>query len=166
MLSIDDLNDNILDLNKYNDGKDIVLNITSTYDEDNKYVLIDLPYTSLNNMDCNKYYHNPKSDEPTYVYHKDDKKYSLIDLPYNMNFDKNNPKYKSSETMIYKNVDVNDGVTNQIINTKRMSITFFVDKFSKNYTWTQIKYIDDVVMNYLTQLIPSTAIVDIKYKTR
>ena len=67
---------------------------------------------------------------------------------------------------IYKNVDVNDGVTNQIINTKRMSITFFVDKFSKEYTWSQIKYIDDVVMNYLTQLIPSTAIVDIKYKTR
>ena len=27
MLSIDDLNDNILDLNKYNDGKNIVLNI-------------------------------------------------------------------------------------------------------------------------------------------
>lgn len=37
MLNIDDLNDNILDLNKYNDGKDIVLNITSTYDEDNTY---------------------------------------------------------------------------------------------------------------------------------
>lgn len=37
MLSIDDLNDNILDLNKYNNGKDIVLNITSTYDEDNTY---------------------------------------------------------------------------------------------------------------------------------
>lgn len=37
MLSIDDLNDNLLDLNKYNNGKDIVLNITSTYDEDNTY---------------------------------------------------------------------------------------------------------------------------------
>ena len=37
MLSIDDLNDNILDFNKYNNGKDIVLNITSTYDEDNTY---------------------------------------------------------------------------------------------------------------------------------
>ena len=37
MLSIDYLNDNILDLNKYNDGKNIVLNITSTYDEDNTY---------------------------------------------------------------------------------------------------------------------------------
>lgn len=37
MLNIDDLNDNILDLNEYNDGKDIILNITSTYDEDNTY---------------------------------------------------------------------------------------------------------------------------------
>lgn len=37
MLSIDDLNDNLLDLNKYNNGKDIILNITSTYDEDNTY---------------------------------------------------------------------------------------------------------------------------------
>ena len=37
MLSIDDLNDNILDLNKYNDGKNIVLNIPSTCDEDNTY---------------------------------------------------------------------------------------------------------------------------------
>lgn len=37
MLSIDDLNDNILDLNKYNNGKDIVLYITSTYDKDNTY---------------------------------------------------------------------------------------------------------------------------------
>lgn len=104
-----------------------------TYDEEGN-LLTSVTYTSLNDMDCRKYYDN---------------------------------------TMIYKNVDVNDGVTNQIINTKRMSITFFVDKFSNdkfpegyNYTWTQIKYIDDVVMNYLTQLIPSTAIVDIKYKTR
>lgn len=101
---------------------------TYVYDEDKKdYVLTDVTYTSLNDMDCRKY---------------------------------------SGNTIIYKNVDVTDKVTNQIINTKRMSITFFVDKFSKDYTWTQIKYIDDVVMNYLTQLIPSTAIVDIKYKTR
>lgn len=103
---------------------------------DKERILSDIPYNSLNDMDCGKY----------------NQQKCVCD--------------KSSETMIYKNVDVNDGVTNQIINTKRMSITFFVDTFSKDYTWTQIKYIDDVVMNYLTQLIPSTAIVDIKYKTR
>lgn len=101
----------------------------------------------------------------TYVYDKDKKDYVLTDVTYTSLNDMDCRKY-SGNTMIYKNVDVNDKVTNQIINTKRMSITFFVDKFSKDYTWTQIKYIDDVVMNYLTQLIPSTAIVDIKYKTR
>lgn len=113
---------------------------------DKELILSDIPYNSLNDMDCGKY------NLEKIVYDKNKQPKCVCD--------------KSSETMIYKNVDVNDGVTNQIINTKRMSITFFVDKFSKDYTWTQIKYIDDVVMNYLTQLIPSTAIVDIKYKTR
>lgn len=113
---------------------------------DKERILSDIPYNSLNDMDCGKY------NIEEFVYDKNNQQKCVCD--------------KSSETMIYKNVDVNDGVTNQIINTKRMSITFFVDTFSKDYTWTQIKYIDDVVMNYLTQLIPSTAIVDIKYKTR
>ena len=113
---------------------------------DKELILSDIPYNSLNDMDCGKY------NLEKIVYDKNKQPKCVCD--------------KCSETMIYKNVDVNDGVTNQIINTKRMSITFFVDKFSKEYTWTQIKYIDDVVMNYLTQLIPSTAIVDIKYKTR
>lgn len=107
------------------------------------------------------YFGNYLPNEPTY----DEEGKLLTSVTYTSLNDMDCGKY-SSETMIYKNVDVNDGVTNQIINTKRMSITFFVDKFSKEYTWTQIKYIDDVVMNYLTQLIPSTAIVDIKYKTR
>lgn len=101
----------------------------------------------------------------TYVYDKKKNDNVLTSITYTSLNDMDCRKY-SSNTMIYKNVDVTDKVTNQIINTKRMSITFFVDKFSKDYTWTQIKYIDDVVMNYLTQLIPSTAIVDIKYKTR
>ena len=101
----------------------------------------------------------------TYVYDKKKNDNVLTSITYTSLNDMDCRKY-SGNTMIYKNVDVTDKVTNQIINTKRMSITFFVDKFSKDYTWTQIKYIDDVVMNYLTQLIPSTAIVDIKYKTR
>lgn len=120
---------------------------------DKERILSDIPYNSLNDMDCGKY------NQKKFVCDKNNQKKCVCD--------------KSSETMIYKNVDVNDGVTNQIINTKRMSITFFVDKFpvdksqkDYNYTWSQIKYIDDVVMNYLTQLIPSTAIVEIKYKTR
>ena len=107
------------------------------------------------------YFGNYLPNEPTY----DEEGNLLTSVTYTSLNDMDCRKY-SGNTMIYKNVDVTDKVTNQIINTKRMSITFFVDKFSKDYTWTQIKYIDDVVMNYLTQLIPSTAIVDIKYKTR
>lgn len=107
------------------------------------------------------YFGNYLPNEPMH----DEKGNLITSVTYTSLNDMDCRKY-SGNTMIYKNVDVNDGVTNQIINTKRMSITFFVDKFSKEYTWTQIKYIDDVVMNYLTQLIPSTAIVDIKYKTR
>lgn len=107
------------------------------------------------------YFGNYLPNEPTY----DEDGNLLTSVTYTSLNDMDCRKY-SGNTMIYKNVDVTDKVTNQIINTKRMSITFFVDKFSKDYTWTQIKYIDDVVMNYLTQLIPSTAIVDIKYKTR
>lgn len=107
------------------------------------------------------YFGNYLPNEPTY----DEKGKLLTSVTYTSLNDMDCRKY-SGKTMIYKNVDVTDKVTNQIINTKRMSITFFVDTFSKDYTWTQIKYIDDVVMNYLTQLIPSTAIVDIKYKTR
>ena len=107
------------------------------------------------------YFGNYLPNEQTY----DEEGNLLTSVTYTSLNDMDCRKY-SDNTMIYKNVDVTDKVTNQIINTKRMSITFFVDKFSKDYTWTQIKYIDDVVMNYLTQLIPSTAIVDIKYKTR
>lgn len=54
----------------------------------------------------------------------------LTSITYSSLNDMDCRKY-SGNTMIYKNVDVNDGVTNQIINTKRISITFFVDKFSK-----------------------------------
>jgi hypothetical protein len=37
-------------------------------------------------------------------------------------------------------------------------------KFNTKEGQIELKYIDDIVMNYLTQLIPSTAVVDIEYK--
>ena len=58
-----------------------------------------------------------------------------------------------------------DKVTNQIMNTKRMCITFYLDKFNGN-KWNQVKYLDDIIMSYLTQMIPSTTILSIKYVTR
>lgn len=66
----------------------------------------------------------------TYVYDKKKNDNVLTSITYSSLNDMDCRKY-SGNTMIYKNVDVNDGVTNQIINTKRISITFFVDKFSK-----------------------------------
>ena len=72
--------------------------------------------------------------------------------------------------------DLTDKVTNQIMNTKRMCITFYLDKFKKDNKWNQVKnldnkwnqvkYLDDIIMSYLTQMIPSTTILSIKYVTR
>ena len=58
-----------------------------------------------------------------------------------------------------------DKVTNHIMNTKRMCITFYLDKFKGN-KWNQVKYLDDIIMSYITQMIPSTTILSIKYVTR
>ena len=61
-----------------------------------------------------------------------------------------------------------DNVTDQIVNTKRMEIEFFI-KNSKEYSkgWLEeVKYIDSVILPYLTQMIPSTVIWRVKYTTR
>jgi hypothetical protein len=54
-----------------------------------------------------------------------------------------------------------DGVTNQIINTKVIEIDFYLkgDDFYSTEFQEQSKYIQDKVMPYVEQLIPSTAIV-------
>lgn len=57
-----------------------------------------------------------------------------------------------------------DEVTNQVVNNKRISITFNLhNEWHTNQGQCEVKYLDDIVMNYLSQMIPSTAIVDIKY---
>jgi hypothetical protein len=57
-----------------------------------------------------------------------------------------------------------DDVTDQILNNKRLTITFYLHKpWYSNQGQCELKYIDDIVMNYLTQMIPSTSIVDIRY---
>ena len=61
----------------------------------------------------------------------------------------------------------NDVVTNNILNTKFMKITFYLhnDAFSQQGQ-CEMKYLDDIVMNYLTQMIPSTTILQIKYEKK
>ena len=57
-----------------------------------------------------------------------------------------------------------DEVTNQILNNKRLSIKFYLhNKWHSNQGQCEIKYLDSIVTNYLTQMIPSTTIVDIQY---
>ena len=61
-----------------------------------------------------------------------------------------------------------DTNTDQIVNTKRMEIEFYI-KCNKEYSteWLEeVKYIDSVILPYLTQMIPSTVIWSVKYITR
>ena len=57
-----------------------------------------------------------------------------------------------------------DDVTNQIVNNKIFDITFRLhnDWYTKQGQ-EELKYIDEVVMNYLTQMVPSTAILRVRY---
>ena len=57
--------------------------------------------------------------------------------------------------------DVEDNVSDIIINTKRMDINFYLNS-DENYKH-QIKYYDYIVMNYLSQMIPHNMIVTINY---
>lgn len=97
MLNIDDLNDNILDLNKYNDGKNIVLNITSTYDEDNTYASW---HISIPNNDTEFMSLTTSGSK-------------LI-----INVDLENFKYSDSFTLSNKNGDI---LTVNVISNKKMS---------------------------------------------
>ena len=60
-----------------------------------------------------------------------------------------------------------DSVTNQIINNKRFTIKFNIG-YPYNTTdkngQAKLKFIDEIVMNYLTQMIPSSTIVDVEYE--
>ena len=57
-----------------------------------------------------------------------------------------------------------DPVTNQIVNNKRFKIVFNMkNSFNSKQGQIELKYIDDIVMNYLTQMIPSTVITEIEY---
>lgn len=58
-----------------------------------------------------------------------------------------------------------DSITNQIVNNKRLSIRFFLhNEWHTNKGQAELKYLDDIVMNYLSQMIPSTTIVDVQYR--
>jgi hypothetical protein len=59
-----------------------------------------------------------------------------------------------------------DGITNQIVNTKRIEIEFYLNSnvMYSNDWLEEVKYIDSVIMPYVTQMLPSTIICTINYK--
>ena len=61
-----------------------------------------------------------------------------------------------------------DGVTNQIVNTKRVDIDFFLNAENEYSTeWLEeVKYIDAVILPYLTQIVPSTIILTVNYRKK
>ena len=60
-----------------------------------------------------------------------------------------------------------DEVTNQIVNNKRLNINFNLhSEWFTNQGQCELKYIDDIVMNYLTQMIPSSTILQITYTSK
>jgi hypothetical protein len=61
-----------------------------------------------------------------------------------------------------------DGVTNQIVNTKRVDIDFYLTsqtEYSKEWL-EEVKYIDAVILPYLTQVIPSSVILSVNFKNK
>ena len=59
-----------------------------------------------------------------------------------------------------------DEVTNQIVNNKRLNIKFYLhDNWYSKKGQEEIKYLDDIVMNYVTQMIPSSTILQVEYLT-
>ena len=58
-----------------------------------------------------------------------------------------------------------DDVTNQIVNNKRIKIIFNMksQNFASRDGQIELKYMDKIVMNYLTQMLPSTVITEIEY---
>lgn len=56
-----------------------------------------------------------------------------------------------------------DGVSSQVINTKNIKITFYVDKLYTKEGQEYIKYIQCKIMPYVEQMLPSTSIVEVEF---
>ena len=79
-------------------------------------------------------------------------------------FDKNGNKTIYNSTILkseHKNVPTNSittDISDHIVNIKRVDINFFNN--DKDYN---VKYFDNVIMNYLEQILPSTLIINVNY---
>ena len=90
--------------------------------------------------------------------HSGEPEYNLLDM---------NPVEYDYTSTYGKNVKGDkDGVTNQIVNCKRIDVTFRTKCRTKYTTeWLEeVKYIDSVILPYLEQMMPSGAICRVKYE--
>lgn len=99
--------------------------------------------------------------------HTDEKVHAFVDLKdvsgnttsYDMNSKDSLSGYSEYVT------DDNDGVTSQIINVKNFTLTFYLkqDSLYSKEGQEELKYIQDKVMPYLEQMLPSGAIMDVRF---
>ena len=99
-------------------------------------------------------------------YNKDDEVLNGFVLRYNIARSNRGTQAMIGESPYPTDNEV-DEVTNQIVNNKRLTIEFKLhDKWFSNQGQCEMKYLDDIVMNYLTQMIPSSAILQVKYTSK
>lgn len=111
--------------------------------------------------------------------------YSVMDVTrksliydYDENGDNMNPELRNlrygnvygflGEKGTYNYSEMDRKVTDQIVNTKRMDIDFYIknkNEYSKEWL-EEVKYIDSVILPYLSQMIPSGVIWRVNYITR
>jgi hypothetical protein len=154
---IDD-NEDIKQYNPYLISRDSKLHYFGSYYERDKKVSSGCGVTSaetVNFYGLNKF----KRNELEYMYKELNKDIKVSS--YTLSSD--TAMIGGSPYSVYTSENVDD-VTDQIINNKRLTITFYLhNSWNSNQGQCELKYLDDIVMNYLTQMIPSTSIVDIRY---
>lgn len=69
---------------------------------------------------------------------------------------------------VWSNVSgIVDNVTSQIVNNKRIDIVFYINNPNNPQdALTQMKYVQDVILPYTAQMIPSAAILGVRFKAR
>ena len=105
-------------------------------------------------------------DKENYENESDDKGNKLF--YYNINDDNIKPLPDNKESRYGIDDREFDGVTDQILNTKRFELEIYIDaecEYSISYL-EQVKYFDSIVMHYVSQMIPSSLICTVTYKLK
>lgn len=124
------------------------------------------------------YFGNYYNDNGSYEYSLDDKPNK-----YEYNLSTINPKTIGVEPVVGSSVGYGwmhkpcgdntvegetpiDGVTNQIVNNKVVKVIFYIrdDNFYSKTALEEIKYLESVVVPYMTQMMPSGAILGTEYR--